>query len=543
VAGGVRAALIGQFNAAVAAGNAALATEIAGNITALSAFARLNNTGGPGLPVDFTQPIFGASGFTNLATVAGFPGLTLNGAGIEDEWRQTSNNWALFTHNIFTITDGLDLTVGARYTHEKKKLSADLTDNNTLCTIFSTPALAGLKQFPCVTPSVQGGTLVDSDSKSENKLSGTVVLSWKPTPELLTYASYSRGYKAGGFNLDRAALTRVGGNGAVIAGSGLEPLKFKPEINDAIELGMKYNGRGIDLNVALFHQLFKNFQLNTFNGLNFIVENINSCDEDLGGADEDNNPATGECTGDTRAGVRSVGAEVELFTRPLPNVSWNLGVVYANTRYRHDLVGSDGRPLTNALFQLPGRRVSNSAEWTGTTSLAWTPPIGGSGMRGLFYVDARYMSKFNTGSDLDIEKTQDDFTVVNARIGLHGPDQAWGIELWAQNLLNEDFTQVGFDAPLQGSGTQRAVERGFITRATQLYGAFLGEPRTYGLTLRAKWAGARRASPAYEAPPAPPPPPPAPATQTCPDGSVIDATAVCPVPPAPPPPPPAPERG
>jgi len=47
-----------------------------------------------------------------------------------------------------------------------------------------------------------------------------------------------------------------------------------------------------------------------------------------------------------------------------------------------------------------------------------------------------------------------------------------------------------------------------------------------------------------EAPPPPPPPPPPPATQTCPDGSVILATEVCPVPPPPPPPPPpAPERG
>jgi hypothetical protein len=35
--------------------------------------------------------------------------------------------------------------------------------------------------------------------------------------------------------------------------------------------------------------------------------------------------------------------------------------------------------------------------------LAWTPPIGGSGLRGLVYADARYMSSFNTGSDLDIE--------------------------------------------------------------------------------------------------------------------------------------------
>ena len=44
---------------------------------------------------------------------------------------------------------------------------------------------------------------------------------------------------------------------------------------------------------------------------------------------------------------------------------------------------------------------------------------------------------------------------------------------------------------------------------------------------------------------APPPPPPAPATQTCPDGSVILATEMCPMAPPPPPPAPAPagERG
>ena len=46
--------------------------------------------------------------------------------------------------------------------------------------------------------------------------------------------------------------------------------------------------------------------------------------------------------------------------------------------------------------------------------------------------------------------------------------------------------QVAYDAPLQGQGTTRGVERGFYGRSTQLYGAFLGEPRTFGLTLRGK---------------------------------------------------------
>ena len=50
-------------------------------------------------------------------------------------------------------------------------------------------------------------------------------------------------------------------------------------------------------------------------------------------------------------------------------------------------------------------------------------------------------------------------------------------------------------------------------------------------------------APVVVAPPPPPPPPPPPATQTCADGSVIDATASCPLPPPPPPPPPPPTRG
>ena len=472
-----------------------------GTIATLSAFARLNNTGMPLAGVNFTLPAFGPGGFTNLAQALGGGTQALNGSRIDDVYDQSSNNWALFTHNIFSFTDNLKLTVGARYTHERKTLDASMSDTLTLCTFFAGSALFSLQTLPCVIPSTPGGFNLDS-KKSESKLSGTVVLSFKPLDNVLTYASYSRGYKAGGFNLDRSALRRSNGNGAVCttaaqAGCGgiaasANDLKFAPEINDALELGLKYNGAGLDLNVALFHQLFRDFQLNTFNGLNFVVENVNACKTDLHNLDEDNSAATGACTGGTKAGVRSMGVEVELFTRPLPNVTWNIGGIYADTRYRNNLVGSDGRPLTNALFQLPNRNISNSAEWTATTSLAWTPPIGGSGMRGLFYVDARHMSEFNTGSDLDLEKMQNAFNVVNARVGLHGPNQAWGIELWAQNLLNEDFLQVAFDAPPgQGSGTLRGTiqgsANGFYNRSTQLFGAFLGEPRTYGLTLRGKF--------------------------------------------------------
>jgi hypothetical protein len=143
---------------------------------------------------------------------------------------------------------------------------------------------------------------------------------------------------------------------------------------------------------------------------------------------------------------------------------------------------------------------------------------------------------------------QHPFTVVNGRVGIRGPNNSWSIELWAQNLFNEKFKQVAFDAPIQGTCTQRGADAGFCipiaNHSTALYGAFLGEPRTFGITFRAKFNPGRSVAP-YVAPPAPPPPPPAPeATQVCPDGTTILATATCPAPPPPPPPPaPAPERG
>jgi iron complex outermembrane receptor protein len=526
------------FNQAVA--GAVLPFLPASQQNVLAAFARLGPFAG------LTN-----SGFTNLALALGQPLQTLNGAALDDLYNQKSRNFAVFTHDIISITDQLKLTLGARYTHERKTLNADLTDNNTLCTFYAA-AIPALQTLPCVSPSVPGGALALNDALSESKLSGTAVISYKPTDRLLTYASYSRGYKAGGFNLDRSALFRssdpalgpqpfpLSGNGAICV-SAAQPncgglvasggdLMFKPEINDAFEIGAKFNGRGIDVNLAVFHQVFRDFQLNTFNGLNFVVENVNSCSEDLNGADKDNSPFTGACTGNLRAGVVSQGFELEAFTRPLSDLQWNAGVTMADTKYRDNLVGAGGRPLTNALFQLPGRRISNAPLWTVTSSLAWTPAIGSSGLRGLFYIDGRYMSSFNTGSDLDIEKTQKGFTVFNGRVGLHGPADTWAIELWGQNLLNKRFIQVAFDAPIQGNGTTRGVEAGFYPRSTQLYGAFLGEPRTFGITLRGKLGFNRPAPPPYVAPPPPPPPP------------VVEQ----PAPPGPPPPPPptaAPERG
>jgi len=426
---------------------------------------------------------------------------TINDVGsVRDIYNQNSDNWAVFTHDIVNITDQLSLTLGARYTHEKKTLNAYFNNNNTVCPtqqaalgpLLANPALAalagGIITLSCTgNSSVQLNNVVLNDHHSEGEWTGTAVLSYKPTPRLMMYGSYSKGYKAGGYNLDRSALGGANGVFAPRSSADAAGLRFEPEKVDAYEFGAKYNRKGFNLNVALFLEKFKTFQLNTFNGSIFIVQNIASCKADLAGADRDNSLATGTCTAGTKPGVTSRGIEVEAAFSPMRDLNLTAGWTYSRTRYNRNLVGSSGgAALTPALFLLPGAQVSNAPENVVTASAAFTPAIGSSGLSALFYLDTRVTSKFNTGSDLFPEKTQPSFVLVNARLGIRGPEQKWAIELWAQNLLNEKYTQVAFNTPFQGAGSI-AQTQAFGVTGNQLFSAFLAEPRTYGITGRVKF--------------------------------------------------------
>jgi outer membrane receptor protein involved in Fe transport len=420
-------------------------------------------------------------GYDAIAVAVGRPGDTLNGRGIVgDSYKQTSRNFALFTHNVFDLVpDTLQLTLGARYTNERKTLDVDLEGNNTLCAAIAgspSASIRALAALPCVINPLTG--ISDSRVRKEDEWTGTVVLSWKPTDQLMAYASYSIGYKAGGFNLDRSALNVTAPN--------LSQLEFEPETVDSMEIGAKLDLRSFQLNVAAFRAIFDQFQLNTFNGTNFIVENIQSCRDDLNGADQDFNPATGACPADrVRGGVTSTGIEVETLIFPADDLTVNLGLTYAETKYRQNLVGTGGRPFPTPLFNLPGQQLSNAPELVQTAAITWTPAINDT-LGALVYLDYRLQSDINTGSDLFPEKRQEPVMVVNARLGLNGNDRRWQVEAWAQNLFNTDFQQVAFNTPLQGSGTIAQTARGG-PNATTLFGSFLAEPRTFGLTVRTRF--------------------------------------------------------
>ncbi|WP_426164679.1 TonB-dependent receptor [Sandarakinorhabdus sp. DWP1-3-1] len=462
--------------------------------------AALRNPAAPGcLSPTGTFALNNALGAGAAPIIAGLNRLsTLNDLGdVRSVYNQDSQNYAFFTHNIFKITDRLSLTVGARYTKERKIFSADFNNNNTVCPaqqaalgpLLANPALAalagGIITLSCTGNSSTALNALDlNDRFSESQWTGTGVLSWKPVDELLVYASYAKGYKAGGYNLDRSDL-----------GSALFPrsnadaagLRFEPETVNSFELGAKFRQGGFTLNLAGFRSEFSSFQLNTFNGTVFVVQNINGCSNSLNGGDRDNSAATGTCTGKTQPGVISQGVEIEATLRPVRDINVSLGYTYADTKYARNLVGSKaGAPLDPALFLLPGNRMSNAPQHVVTASAALTPAIGDTGLSALFYADTRLTSEYNTGSDLFIEKQQDGFVTVNARIGLRGPNELWAIELWGQNVFNVNYQQVAFNTPFQGAGSSQQVQA-FGGTGNQLFSSFLAEPRTWGATIRTRF--------------------------------------------------------
>ncbi len=66
---------------------------------------------------------------------------------------------------------------------------------------------------------------------------------------------------------------------------------------------------------------------------------------------------------------------------------------------------------------------------------------------------------------------QSGYALVDARIGIGPADRRWSLELFANNLFNQDYSQGIFQSPFQ----------------TGNYSDFLGEPRTFGGTVRVKY--------------------------------------------------------
>jgi len=365
---------------------------------------------------------------TGGAITTAFP----EGAGVvQDSFSQNSRNWALFTHNIYSLTETMELSVGLRYTQERKKLDASVATNNPAClaliqAVQANPNLASLTRLPCAPFWSPLLDVEGSDRRKEKRLTGTAALNMYLTEDLSTYASYSRGYKGGGFNLDRAGM---------VQGAPATPqLQFEEEVVDSFELGAKYRSPGgsLILNTTFFYSDFSNFQLNAFDGASFVVVNLPKAE--------------------------TYGVEVESQWRPMTFLSLSGGLTYAHTEYGSS--GFDGpnfeqpsatNPLGGAFWQLPGNRLTNAPRLSVSGGATWQQPVAES-LEVMVHLDGRYTSKMNTGSDLDIEKVQSGYFLLNGKVGLGDIDGRWQVELWAATSSTRSMSRWPLMRPCRGPG-------------------------------------------------------------------------------------------
>ena len=388
-----------------------------------------------------------------------------------DNFTQEARDIAVFTHNEFSLTDATTLTIGLRYGESEKEYNANLNAVNPFCASMqaletgfglfsglntaanmgSASALSARTTLsilcaPQGNPALNGAW---TSSREEDAVTGTISLRQEVTDDLMFYASYARGYKAGGFNLDRSSYVGIfpGMTAAQARGPGplaIDPasIGFEPETVDSYELGMRstvLNGTTF-FNVTLFMSQLHDYQLNAFNGTAFITRNIPE--------------------------AISQGVEIDILSRLTRNLTIQGGINYTDA-YNDSTVAFSGS-AADTIFE--GTPLVQAPEWSLTGAITYELPINDN-LMARFYLDGRYDTEYQTQAlGRNPISDQDASLLLNGRVGLGSPQQNWSIELWGRNLTDE-FIQGGFNATLQ-SGT---------------VGSYTNEGQTYGVTVRARY--------------------------------------------------------
>lgn len=381
------------------------------------------------------------SGGTNPNAVSALTGIAAGSnfvpnTGQRDFHRHRASSFAVFTDNTFTIADGLDLTLGIRYTDEVKRTTSHYTNtspaNACAAALARRLPAAAITALCSPTSEVAFNDVTTQQRRPENRWAGSAKLQYRFSPTVMAYGSYANGFKSGGFNLDRAR-TAIG----VIN----PDTSFATEKVESYEIGTKTSwlGQRLLANIAAFYQTYTDFQLNTYTGVSFVVTSIPK--------------------------VTSKGVDLDLlFNTGIQGLTLNAGATYADTKF-----GDFPPPLPN-LTRLSGNQLPYAAKWNVTGGFTSKQPMT-SDLNFLSSASLKWTSSYNTGSNLDPLKVQQPFALLNARVGIEPTNEAWSLEVWAQNLTNSNYYQVIVDQPLQ-SGT---------------YGAFIGQPRLYGVTGRVRF--------------------------------------------------------
>ena len=341
-----------------------------------------------------------------------------------DDFEQTTNAFALFTHNEIEITDRLTATVGVRGNYEEKEVEYDLDGNVTPCNFFAAQpgvaaALGQLALLVC-NPAVNSEFSVsDTDKFDETTVSGTAKLAYEFSPDFMTYASYSRGYKAGGYNLDRSGFDSV-----LFGGNGPQPsdLQFDSETVDAYEIGWKSSFPNLNatLNGAIFYQDVTDFQENLFTGTNFRTFNSD---------------------------VESYGLELDSAISPADGLTFQAGYAYTKAERQGDILVPSGTG-TLTLLAPGGEQLVNVPEHVVTASGTYLYPVSDN-LEALFHLNARYNSETALSVTSAGLTDNDAYAIFGARVGIQSRDGQWELSVFGENITDEYYNILAFGVPEQ----------------------------------------------------------------------------------------------
>jgi len=323
------------------------------------------------------------------------------------EMSQKTTSWALFAQDEWTFAEAWKLVVGARYWSDERE-----------GTYFGTaPEVPGLSAPVTIVFNqnevLPGGSRI-SPSDAKNSFDGVtarVQLDWKPSDDMLLYASFNRGSKSGGYTFSTGTPYDPDGS-LTIPRSFLEGIPFDEETLDAFEVGMKSTlGESTTLNVAAFYYDYADYQAFAQFG---PVQTVINLDAEL------------------------TGLEAELTSRPIDGLTLQLGASFLDSKVK-DVPLPDG--VTVEDHDLP-----QAPEFSGNALARYEFGLadGTLGLQG----DLLYSSSFCFTVLCAPVEEEDSYTVVNARISYDSGNGRWGVAAFVNNLFEEEYRVYAFDSSL-----------------------------------------------------------------------------------------------
>jgi len=380
----------------------------------------------------------------NLDDVEFTPVRVLSGAKINN------SSDAGFAQITFNATDKLAITGGLRYTHESKKFivpgdcypmpkGPETLFDGTVVTCaqlqtvvdpkFLNPgflAFVNAPVFPapdgrlcCLPISDAAGNIVAlvpgltpgfelmprGTTKSKfNEVSPHVNIAYSWTEDLMTYASYSKGFKSGGF-VQRVFPPKS------------EVPSFEPETASVFEVGFKWTflDRRVRLNASAFHTDYKDLQIQVNDGIAPVTRNAAAADID--------------------------GVEVELTAIPASGWLIEAGLGYMNAEYTR-LEASQNFATDLRSITLDSKLV-NAPDWTGKIGLQYSfgMPSGSTliGRANWSFVDDVAKDALNFP-----ELNQDAYSLLDLYLTYVSSDRSWEVSAFAKNVTNERYIVSGF---------------------------------------------------------------------------------------------------